>query len=401
MNDASKTVLVQPLWKPLVSAWDLVSHPPPGYRFVVRQGGLESAARWLSQFKAPYHLFYLSRPFLPLNLLKALLNSRGKVPPETDLVYAMQCLWFGKGPWVLEMQSEGPHTLVGSHELFLRHRERVRSVLRSSACRGIIYGLEAGKRALLQLMGGDEAIEEKVRVIPWAVPPKPHTPRQPDGKVRLLFVSSANVHDMSNFDLKGGKEVVEAFRLLRQRYASLELVVRCPLTPQWRRRLRGMEGVHVYEKPLPAEEFEQLWRTADVFVQPTHITPSTAYLDALSHGLPVVTSDVWGNGELVEEGRTGFLVPKPRARRYSDDWVMRYHTPEHRRDWHTLDEEVVAGLVNRLALLIEDAELRNRMSAAAREDIAEGKHSFKRRHVALKEFLDRALDSGFSGEEEL
>lgn len=383
---------MQPLWKPLVSAWDLVSYPPPGYQFVVRRGALESASRWASRFEAAYRFFYVTRPFLPLNLLKAFWNSRGKVPPGIDLVYAMQCLWFGKGPWVLEMQSEGPHALVGSRELFLRHRERVRKALRSPDCRGVVYGLEVGKRALLQLLGDDEVIEDKVRVIPWAVPLKPPIPRRPDGKVRLLFVSSANVHDMSNFDLKGGKEVVEAFRQLRQRYASLELVIRCPLTPEWRRRLQGMEGGYIYEEPLPGEEFEQLWRTADVFVQPTHITPSTAYLDALSYGLPVVTTDVWGNGELIEDGRTGFLAPKPRARRYTDGWVMLYHSPEHKKDWHTLDEEVVEGLVERLARLIEDTDLRSRMSAAARQDIAEGKHSLKRRNVALKGFLDRALE---------
>ena len=392
MNDSSRRVLVQPLWKPLVSAWDLVNHPPPGYRFLVRQGGLESAARWASGLQAAYRFFYITRPFLPISLLKARLNSRGKVPPGTDLVYAMQCLWFGEGPWVLEMQSEGPHALVGSRELFLRHRERVRKALRSPHCRGVIYGLEAGKRALLQLLGGDEAVEEKVRVIPWAVPPKPRIPRQPDGKVRLLFVASANVLDLSNFDLKGGKEVVEAFLHLRRRYPDVELVVRSPLTAEWRRRLTGMDGVHIYEQPLPGEEFEQLWRTADVFVQPTQITPSTAYLDALSYGLPVVTTDVWGNGELVGDGRTGFLVPKPRARRYTDGWVMLYHTPEHKKDWHTLDEEVVEGLVNRLALLIEDSELRSRMSAAARQEVEEGEHSFKRRNQALKAFLDQALE---------
>ena len=229
-------------------------------------------------------------------------------------------------------------------------------------------------------------------MIPWAVPDKPHVPRRPDGKVRLLFVSSGNVHDMSNFDLKGGKEMVEAFRQLRQRYPSLELVVRCPLTPEWRRRLQDMEGVYIYEKPLPEDEFQQIWRTADVFVQPTHITPSTAYLDALSYGLPVVTTDIWGNGELIEDGEVGFLVPKPRARRYTDGSVMLYHSPEHLKDWHTLDREVVEGLVDRLARLIDDPELRGRMSVAARRDIAEGKHSLKRRNVALKEFLDRALE---------
>ncbi|MFQ6019592.1 MAG: glycosyltransferase family 4 protein [Dehalococcoidia bacterium] len=389
---------MQPLWKPLVSAWDLVACPPPGYRFVVRQGRVESAARWASRFTAAYHFIYLTRPLLPINLLKAYLNGRGKVPQGTDLVYAMQCLWFGKGPWILEMQSEGPHTLVGSRELFLRHRERVRSVLRSPACRGIIYGLEAGKRTLLQLLGGDEVIEGKVRVIPWAVPPKPRTLRRPDGKLRLLFVASANVHDLSNFDLKGGKEVVEAFCHLRSRYPHVELVVRCPLTPAWRRRLQEMEGVHVYEHTLPGEEFDQLWRTADIFAQPTQITPSTAYLDALSYGLPVVTTDVWGNGELIEDGRTGFLVPKPRARRYTQGCVMMYHSPEHRRDWHTLDEEVVQGLVLRLSLLIENPGLRSRMGGAARQEITGGKHSFAQRNPVLKDLLDQALEHGSDGD---
>ena len=397
MGSQERTLLIQSLWKPMGSAWDLVANPPPTYRFLVREGATERAARWATRSQLPYAFIYLTRPFLPISLIKDAWNSLGDLPPGVDLVYAMSCLWFGKSPWVLDMQSELAHALVGDVRLFRIYRPLIRAVLRSPWCRGIIYGLESGKQGLLQLLGGDKLVEQKTEVIPWAVSPKPHLPRLDDGKVRLLFVASANVKDLSNFDLKGGKETVAAFQNLRTTHPNLELVVRCPLTNQQRRQLRSMEGVHVYEDALPWDRFEELWRTSDIFVQPGHATHSVASLDAMSFGLPVVMTDVPGGNEMVRDGETGFLVPKLRTRRYTDDQVVLYHSREHKRDRHNVDQGVVSGLVGRLGQLIENPELRQRMGEAGRREVAEGRHSFKQRNLAMKEFLDKAMVSSYSG----
>jgi glycosyltransferase involved in cell wall biosynthesis len=55
----------------------------------------------------------------------------------------------------------------------------------------------------------------------------------------------------------------------------------------------------------------QLFREADLFVLPTRAdSHSIASLEAMAMGLPVVTTPVGGIVDVVEEGRTGFLVPR-------------------------------------------------------------------------------------------
>ncbi len=58
------------------------------------------------------------------------------------------------------------------------------------------------------------------------------------------------------------------------------------------------------------EDIPDLMRQMDIFVLPSLAEGiSNTILEAMASGLPVVATDVGGNAELVQEGRTGFMVP--------------------------------------------------------------------------------------------
>ena len=75
----------------------------------------------------------------------------------------------------------------------------------------------------------------------------------------------------------------------------------------------------------------RLYREADAFVLPTRAdSHSIASLEAMAMGLPVVTTPVGGIVDVVEEGKTGFLVPRDdlealadRVRRLRGDRTLR------------------------------------------------------------------------------
>ncbi len=60
--------------------------------------------------------------------------------------------------------------------------------------------------------------------------------------------------------------------------------------------------------------------TAGVFVLPTYYGEGTprSILEALAMGMPVVTTDIPGCRETVEDGVNGFLVPARDSRRLAD-----------------------------------------------------------------------------------
>ena len=91
----------------------------------------------------------------------------------------------------------------------------------------------------------------------------------------------------------------------------------------------------------PREEVKRLYRRASLFALPTSKEAlSIASLEALAAGLPVVAMDHGGIGDIVENGREGFLAAD------FDEWVAR------------------------IAELVRDAPLREKLSAATRASAA-------------------------------
>jgi len=119
-------------------------------------------------------------------------------------------------------------------------------------------------------------------------------------------------------------------------------------------------------------------RDADVFCQHSVVDPATgdeegvpvAILEAMAHGLPVVSTRHAGIPEAVLNGVTGLLV----------------------------DEGDVAGMAEHLCVLSADVELRHRLGAAARERI-QAEFSWARERDALRQLLRVDRDERCASEE--
>lgn len=105
---------------------------------------------------------------------------------------------------------------------------------------------------------------------------------------------------------------------------------------------RGLEGMVRYEGPKYGEEKEEYWRSSDVFVFPTYYFNECfplVILEAMQHGLPVVSTTEGAVPDMVADGVNGFVC--------------------ERKD--------VSGLAGALERLITDAALRMRMGEVGRK----------------------------------
>ncbi len=117
---------------------------------------------------------------------------------------------------------------------------------------------------------------------------------------------------------KGFHRVVECLPALRQRFPGLRYLVVGGAGPEgdWSARLSrlvtdlGLEDCVVFLGTLAPEELKVPLSAADVFVLATRNEGwANVFLEAMACGLPVVTTDVGGNAEVVASENLGTLVP--------------------------------------------------------------------------------------------
>lgn len=196
---------------------------------------------------------------------------------------------------------------------------------------------------------------DKIDVVYPGFPTPELVPREPGEAFRFLFIGR-------DFERKGGFELLEAFESVLREHpqARLTLVtedfsVRNPdrLVHSWvpdARRERGLVRLAELERlgsvtrlPLVSREaiMRDVFPAADAFVMATHAEGfGFTNIEAMSFGLPVISSDVGAIPEVVTHEGTGLLVPSG-------------------------DPAALAGAMCRL---LADRELAQRWGAAGRED---------------------------------
>ncbi len=152
---------------------------------------------------------------------------------------------------------------------------------------------------------------------------------------RILFVGKMGF-------LKGEEDLLRAVSRLIEEFPELRLDLVGQRSEGIEDLVRRLGVGDFIERIGPVAHGERIdcYRRADLFVLPTYAEGmSMAVLEALASGLPVLTTRVGGNGELIEDGREGYLV-----------------------EAGDLD-----ALVDRLRSLLSDSALRRQMGARARE----------------------------------
>lgn len=386
----------------------LLDFPPPGYVFATGNGLWNSLMLRLARADVVYHNLWRLSHVLPINLIKSRIERVTKRPPSgARLTFAINHIVCRPESWVVLIEWVNMFTGWWMPE-FRRHTRRIETALASPYCKKILTWCGPARKSLLHNLNCVE-FADKIVTLPLAAPRRSFTKVPQEGKVRLLFVGSAHISGgfgvtrlgkkhLYDFHMKGGKEVLETFAKLRPVYPELELVVRASVPPDLKRKYEGFPGLRIIELPIPWRELEDEFKRADIYLFPCHqTTPWGSILDAMSFELPVITTDVYANPELVQDGISGFLVKaSSRVPYYDPDekFIPPMVTPRRREFLEAIrqtDVHVIDDLCAKVALLVENQELRRKMGRAARWEVEHGRHSIERRNIALKAILDEAI----------
>jgi len=308
-------------------------------------------------------------------------------------------------PWVIFIT--WPTALLGINVDHLNtYKRTIENQLASDGCKGIVTWSELSKNAILESFDG-RSFEHKLKVVPLAMHKQTFTKVFNDDVLKIFFLGSANTPQNRlsgllgdrwafEFDTKGGRELLQAFRILTERYPNLELVMRTGVPGDLLEEFGKYPNIKFINRLVPRAVLEEEFRTADMFVYPTHmLTPWTAFLEAMSYELPIITTDLYTNPEFVQHGITGLLVkPSQTVPYYWKGLKLPMGTPLHHQYLQavkTPDPTMVDDLVEKVSMLVENTDQRRRMGRQARWEIEEGKHSIQQRNKAIKSLFDHAV----------
>ena len=382
-----RLVVIEPAWKKVNYLDDLIFDPPSGYRFEY-SGDFDRAGKfvgYLSRSSLPYLVQQKLGEVIPLQFLVSYLRSKGET---SEMKYCLTH-FRSRGPYLLDMLTEMPSILSSSQQQLHKRKAFVRKQLLSHDCKKVICWVDAGRRALIQELGDD--IAEKAVVMPWGTKVREPRESNPGDALTLLFVNSSNLNDPNAFYSKGGHFVVDAFVNLKRRYKKLRLIMRSAVPRGLRQAYSSIPDLTLINNPISRTGMHYLWQSADIFVLPNSInTPAKSFLEAMSYGIPVVSTNLWANSEIVADGKTGILVPHHDASRFLKGDVFQ-ETSGYFRMVFSENPLLVQSLTGALDTLIQDAGLRKVMGRTARALVETGKFSIEARNARLKVILDSAF----------
>ena len=157
---------------------------------------------------------------------------------------------------------------------------------------------------------------EKIHVVYNAFAPATDVRESKEELKRSLRISGRSIMSIGRLvPWKGMQKVIESFAALRAEFPDAQLFIAGDGPQRARleetsRRCGTTNAVH-FLGTLPQEELFRYLKAADAFVLNTGYEAGLSYqiLEAMHIGTPVVTTSAGDNGELITDGKNGFLVP--------------------------------------------------------------------------------------------
>lgn len=359
---------------------EIIDFPPKGVRYTKSRVKTRYHG-WFTENRITWHRRLLN--ILPLPRMTSTKTDVDIVHSTRGIIQVNQ-----KKPWIIDL--ECGHIFTSFNWKAIQRpmvRRMIMRSLSSPQCKKILPQSEAAKRSFIQAIGQKnfDKIKHKVEVLYLTIRPhKKKKIKRNDGKVVLSFVGRS-------FYGKGGPSLLKAYEILTRKYDNLVLRYKGLIPEKYMAYAKSLKGFEfVGNEHLPREKlFEKMYLSSDIYVMPTSKDNyGVVFLEAMSAGLPIVSTTSFTVPEIVEDGKNGYLVKTHLTHENYYDRV-----PQYVRDTRRVHPEIVKQLVEKLSLLIENKKLREKMGRVGKKMIEDkhGKFNNEKRNKRLREIYEEAL----------
>tara|TARA_Y100000310_G_scaffold221576_1_gene223159 strand:+ start:14687 stop:15787 length:1101 start_codon:yes stop_codon:yes gene_type:complete len=342
----------------------LIENPPKNIKYInaeKQKGVITNSGKFLFS----KHLKWRIREMIHLFKMPLINAHLTKSNEEYDLIHCAHCLSKNKdNPWVADFEGMWQF-YVGNKNYSLK--EKIKKILLSKNCKKIIAWTIKIKENILKEF---PEIKNKIEVVYPAIP-MPKIKRKKHKGINLLFIARY-------FYGKGGLHALDAIDQLTKKYKNVHGVFISEIPEHILKKYSENKKIKFYELMSQKKLFKDVFSISDIFVYPGYRDSfGFSMLESMSFGIPVITVNGFARKELIEDGKTGFVLD------FSRD-IKRSEFMEEK-------QEIIDKIVKKTTLLIKNKKLRNKMSKNCIKLIKKGKFSIKERNKKLEKIYEEAL----------
>lgn len=318
---------------------------------------------------------FVSRAATPLRHVFRFADAFAVLEPGGHMIHTLNSVpLLTRRPFVTTFEDYMPRVPEDRYVGWVEHM--VRRTISSDRCVALIAISEYALRQF-RWQNRDYAalghLEEKTELVYPAVALRRTEPKQPGDRLRLLFVGRDFMH-------KGAPAVVRAHARVMAEGVPIETTIVSSL--RWDPRefigppnrdlvddtLRRFHQPGITHRgQLPNAEVMRLMEESDFLVLPTfHDTFGYVTIEALAAGTPVIATATCALPEVVEHGRSGYLLPLDNDEHVGKwTWTYRHEQPGYTEAYAHEVDRLGEALTDLLLTCWETRDRYEEMSAAA------------------------------------
>jgi glycosyltransferase involved in cell wall biosynthesis len=273
----------------------------------------------------------------------------------------------------------------------------VKGMLESKNCLGVLTHVSSTQSSIKKIFES-EKINAKTEFL--ATPYLPNVPiveadlntTRSREQVQFFFNNSWH-QDPTNFYLRGGISILEAFEVALAKDMPVRLVIRSRLPKDLSKRFAQLLSdprVEVLDRFLPADEYLNILRASHFFLLPSARLHVVSLLESMYYGAVPIVSDGWGMNDYIDPGVTGFVVSGAQG---AVSWVDE-HSGELRENYEPMFRRpglLTGGLLTVMEQILA-TDCHSEMSTQGHRRVRDA-HSVENFNPAFSRFLEKGLET--------
>lgn len=241
----------------------------------------------------------------------------------------------------------------------------LRQFFASSWCRAILPWSQFCERQLKALFP-QEKIQRKMQLLyPGVSLPKRFMSKDWQS-LNLLFVG----HD---FLRKGGHWALESFRTFSRKNKNVRLTIISRNVPdKYQRMMKELPGVFWHKEMSPKALDNQIYPSHNVLLFPTRYEAfGLTILEAMSHGLTVISTDIGAIPEMIRSNKEGFLIHLSSKYHQINNQYFTSLSSKAKKIYEAekIEERPIKQIISALTFLKNNKNILKMIAAGARERV--------------------------------